>query len=99
MNSETDRPTPPRLFNRRRNETSVTPAIGERTNGGSISMSRIRKGLISATDEHELGFLRLLLLVFVVAPGCDWRRYFQERRDAGLVSLGDFYKRIVSQVL
>src|SRR5690349_3029405 len=47
MNSETDRPTPPRRFNKRRKETSVTPAIGDSTSGGLISISRILKGLIS----------------------------------------------------
>jgi hypothetical protein len=47
MNSETDRPTPPRRFNKRRKETSVTPAIGESISGGLISMSRILNGLIS----------------------------------------------------
>ena len=40
MNSETDKPTPPRRLIRRRNETSVTPAIGERTKGGLISMMK-----------------------------------------------------------
>jgi hypothetical protein len=47
MNSDTERPTPPRRFNKRRNDTSVTPAIGDSINGGLISMSRILKGLIS----------------------------------------------------
>src|SRR5688500_20264099 len=47
MNSETDKPTPPRRFNKRRNDTSVTPAIGDSTNGGLISTSRILNGLIS----------------------------------------------------
>src|SRR5688572_32766230 len=47
MNSETDKPTPPRRFNSRRNDTSVTPAIGESTRGGLISTSRILNGLIS----------------------------------------------------
>jgi hypothetical protein len=47
MNSETDSPTPPRRFNKRRKETSVTPAIGDSTSGGLISISRILNGLIS----------------------------------------------------
>jgi hypothetical protein len=50
MNSETDSPTPPRRFNRRRKETSVTPAIGESTSGGLISTSLILKGLISVIN-------------------------------------------------
>jgi hypothetical protein len=49
MNSDTDSPTPPRRFNKRRNDTSVTPAIGERINGGLISMSRILKGFTIRT--------------------------------------------------
>src|SRR5580765_1501615 len=47
MNSDTVNPIPPRVFNKRRNEISVTPAIGESTSGGLISISRILKGLIS----------------------------------------------------
>src|SRR5688500_6011097 len=55
MNSDTVRPMPPRCFSRRRKETSVTPAIGESTNGGLISMSRILKGLISFIKKpHEI---------------------------------------------
>src|SRR5262245_15014699 len=45
MNSDTVRPTPPRRFNRRRKEISVTPAMGDSTSGGLISISRILKGL------------------------------------------------------
>src|SRR5215471_15930409 len=47
INSETVRPIPPRAFSRRRNEISVTPAIGDNTNGGLISTLRILKGLVS----------------------------------------------------
>src|SRR5437660_3354298 len=47
MNSETVRPTPPRCFSKRRKEISVTPAIGESTSGGLISISRILNALIS----------------------------------------------------
>ena len=47
MNSETVRPMPPRRFRSARNGTSVTPAIGESTSGGSISTSRILNGLTS----------------------------------------------------
>src|SRR5207249_10940852 len=55
MNSETVRPIPPRCFSRRRNEISVTPAIGESTSGGLISMSRILNGLISVIKKpHEI---------------------------------------------
>src|SRR5205085_4538321 len=45
MNSETVSPMPPRRFNRQRNGTSVTPAIGDRTSGGLISICRILNGL------------------------------------------------------
>src|SRR4030095_16693810 len=55
MNSETVSPIPPRAFNSRRKEISVTPAIGESTSGGLISMSRILKGLISFIKKpHEI---------------------------------------------
>src|SRR5437762_8075331 len=55
MNSETLRPMPPRCFSRRRNEISVTPAIGESTSGGLISISRILNGLISLMKKpHEI---------------------------------------------
>src|ERR1044071_6328464 len=55
MNSETVRPMPPHCFSKRRNEISVTPAIGESTSGGLISMSRILKGLISLIRKpHEI---------------------------------------------
>src|ERR1700741_1445944 len=55
MNSETVRPIPPRVFSSRRNEISVTPAIGESTSGGLISMSRILKGLSSLIRKpHEI---------------------------------------------
>src|SRR5216684_581230 len=46
MNSETVSPMPPRRFSKRRKETSVTPAIGERISGGLISISRILNGLM-----------------------------------------------------
>src|SRR6266550_1779241 len=46
MNSETVRPTPPRRFIKRRKDTSVTPAIGERISGGLITTSRILKAVI-----------------------------------------------------
>src|SRR5204862_4122535 len=52
MNSETLRPTPPRRFSSRRNETSVTPAIGERINGGLISIFRILNGLTSVVIDR-----------------------------------------------
>src|SRR3954465_13531958 len=55
MNSETVKPNPPRVFNKRRNEISVTPAIGESTSGGLISISRILNGLISLMKKpHEI---------------------------------------------
>src|SRR5436305_3422956 len=55
INSETVRPTPPRCFSKRRKEISVTPAIGERISGGSISIFRILKGLISIIKKpHEI---------------------------------------------
>src|SRR4030095_6670848 len=67
MNSETVSPIPPRCFNRRRNEISVTPAIGESTSGGLISMSRILNGsIISALSIlnleaiQEFGEIRLV---------------------------------------
>jgi hypothetical protein len=56
MNSDTDSPTPPRRFNKRRNDTSVTPAIGERINGGLISMSRILKGFTIRTFVPFCGY-------------------------------------------
>src|SRR2546429_7017327 len=55
MNSETVRPMPPRCFSKRRKEISVTPAIGESTSGGLISISRILNGLISLIKQpHEI---------------------------------------------
>src|SRR6266403_3133159 len=47
---------PPRCFNRRRNEISVTPAMGESTSGGLISISRILNGLILCIRKkpHEI---------------------------------------------
>src|SRR5205085_4242492 len=56
MNSETVKPMPPRRFNNARNGTSVTPAIGESTSGGLISMSRILNGL---TDMMKIPFYLL----------------------------------------
>src|SRR4030095_11331858 len=55
MNSETVSPIPPRAFNSRRKEISVTPAIGESTSGGLISMLRILKDLILFIKKpHEI---------------------------------------------
>src|SRR4029079_5960999 len=67
MNSEKDSPTPPRRFNRRRKETSVTPAIGDSTNGGLISMSRILKVLIIflAIDERKMTQIGIICVIGV----------------------------------
>src|SRR5688572_32593845 len=64
MNSETERPTPPRRFNKRRKETSVTPAIGDRISAGLISTSRILKVLISGILATDYGFFGFLLSSF-----------------------------------
>src|SRR5438445_3424066 len=53
MNSETVRPMPPRRLSKRRNEMSVTPAIGERIKGGLISTSRILNGRICTITNVE----------------------------------------------
>src|SRR5258708_32189948 len=47
---------PPSCFNRRRNEISVTQAMGESTSGGLISISLILKGLILCIRKkpHEI---------------------------------------------
>ena len=104
MNSETERPTPPRRFSRRRNETSVTPAIGERTNGGLISILRILKAgimflLRMNADEDGLRLLGFLVVLLLFRFGGDGSWNLQQRIDARAISVSHFYERLVAQSL
>src|SRR5205085_7950463 len=98
----TERPTPPRRLSRRRKETSVTPAIGERINGGFISRFRILKGLTATTKADRtlkrLRFLFLVVALFSALRG-NRRSELQQRRDAVLVLVRDLDERFVTQVL
>src|ERR1044072_4681110 len=93
MNSDTDNPTRPPRLRSRRNDTSVTPAIGDKISGGLISTSRILKGLV------KLRFFVFLVVALLGSLGSRGLFEFQQRLDARAIRIGDLDERFVAQVL